>query len=60
MAYLTDWRMAVVQTMLRTGEPLKSIAPAVGYESSTALSRIFTQSRGQSPTEWLARRRFNG
>jgi AraC-like DNA-binding protein len=42
MAYLTDWRMAVVQTMRRTGEPLKSIAPAAGYESSTALSRIFT------------------
>ena len=59
IAYLTDWRMAVVQTMLRTGEPLKLIAPAVGYESSTALSRIFTQSMGLSPTEWLARRRFN-
>ena len=59
MAYLTAWRMAIVQTMLRRGEPLKSIAPAVGYESSTALSRIFTQSTGQSPTEWIARSRFN-
>ena len=60
MAYLTSWRMAIVQTKLRMGEPLKSIAPAVGYESSTALSRIFTQSMGQTPTEWIARSRLNG
>ena len=55
MAYLTAWRMAIVQTMLRRGEPLKAIAPAVGYESPTALSRIFAQSTGQSPTKWVAR-----
>lgn len=60
MAYLTNWRMAIVQTMLRMGEPLKSIAPTVGYESSTALSRIFTQSMGQTPSEWIAHTRFNG
>lgn len=60
MAYLTGWRIGIVQTMLRRGEPLKSIAPAVGYESSTALSRIFTQSTGQSPTEWMSRNRFEG
>ena len=59
MAYLTDWRMGIVQTMLRRGEPLKSIAPAVGYESSTALSRVFTQLTGHSPTEWMARNRFD-
>jgi AraC-like DNA-binding protein len=58
VAYLTAWRMAIVRTMLRRGEPLKSIAPAVGYESSTALSRIFTQSTGMSPTEWIAHSRF--
>ena len=60
MAYLTNWRIGVVQTMLRKGEPLKSIAPAVGYESSTALSRIFRQAVGESPTEWIARSRLNG
>jgi AraC-like DNA-binding protein len=59
MAYLTDWRIGVVQTMLRRGEPLKSIAPAVGYESSTALSRVFTQLVGLSPTEWAARNHFD-
>jgi AraC-like DNA-binding protein len=59
VAYLTAWRMAIVRTMLRRGEPLKSIAPAVGYESSTALSRVFTQSTGMSPTEWIAHSRFD-
>lgn len=59
VAYLTAWRMAIVQAMLRKGEPLKSIAPAVGYESSSALSRIFTQSIGLSPSEWIARCRFD-
>lgn len=60
MAYLTNWRIGIVQTRLRQGEPLKSIAPAVGYESSTALSRIFRQSVGESPTEWIAHSRLNG
>jgi transcriptional regulator GlxA family with amidase domain len=27
MAYLTNWRIGIVQTRLRKGEPLKSIAP---------------------------------
>jgi hypothetical protein len=30
MAYLTARRMAIVQVILRRGEPLKSIAPVVG------------------------------
>jgi AraC-like DNA-binding protein len=58
MAYLTNWRMAIVQTRLRRGEPLKSIAAEVGYESPTALSRVFTHSMGQSPTAWIASSRF--
>jgi AraC-like DNA-binding protein len=55
--YLTDWRMAVAQTMLREGRSLKRIAPAVGYANSTALTRVFTQRLGMAPTEWLARSR---
>ena len=51
--YLTDWRIGAVQTMLRKGESLKMIAPAVGYESSTALTRVFKQKLGLSPTDWL-------
>jgi AraC-like DNA-binding protein len=53
--YLTNWRLAIAQTMLRKGNSLKLIATAVGYTNATALTRIFTQRIGTSPTEWLAR-----
>jgi AraC-like DNA-binding protein len=53
--YLTDWRLGVAQTMLRKGNSLKLIAAAVGYANATALTRIFTQRVGISPSEWLAR-----
>ena len=52
--YLTNWRMAVAQTMLREGKSLKQTAPAVGYANSTALTRVFTQRLGVPPSEWLA------
>ncbi|QNI32563.1 AraC family transcriptional regulator [Alloacidobacterium dinghuense] len=52
--YLTNWRLAVAQTMLRKGNSLKLIAPAVGYANATALSRVFTQHLGLPPSEWLA------
>ena len=29
--YLTNWQIAVAQTMLREGKSLKRIAPSVGY-----------------------------
>lgn len=54
--YLTDWRIAVAQNMLRRGKPLKSIAPAVGYASPEAFSRVFLRRVGHSPAEWFARR----
>ncbi|WP_263354751.1 AraC family transcriptional regulator [Acidicapsa acidisoli] len=53
--YLANWRLGVAQTMLRKGNSLKLIASAVGYANATALTRIFTQRVGMSPTEWLAR-----
>jgi AraC-like DNA-binding protein len=53
--YLTNWRLGVAQTMLRKGNSLKLIASAVGYANATALSRVFTQRVGMSPSEWLAR-----
>jgi AraC-like DNA-binding protein len=54
-SYLTDWRIGVAQTMLRKGDSLKIIAPAVGYMNSAALSRVFVQRLGLSPSEWLTR-----
>ena len=53
--YLTEWRLGVAQTMLRKGNSLKLIASAVGYANATALTRVFTQRLGMSPSEWLAR-----
>src|ERR1700740_2537922 len=53
--YLTNWRLGVAQTMLRKGKSLKLIASAVGYANATALTRVFTQRIGVSPSEWLAR-----
>lgn len=52
--YLTNWRLGVAQTMLRKGDSLKLIASAVGYANATALTRVFTQRVGMSPSEWLA------
>jgi AraC-like DNA-binding protein len=51
--YLTDWRIGVAQTLLKKGISLKVVAPSVGYTNSTALTRIFRQRVGQSPSEWL-------
>jgi AraC-like DNA-binding protein len=51
--FLTNWRLGIAQTMLRKGNSLKLIASAVGYANATALTRVFTQRLGISPSEWL-------
>lgn len=51
--YLASWRMAIAQTQLRAGRPLKLIAGELGYANPSALSRVFTQKLGRSPREWL-------
>jgi AraC-like DNA-binding protein len=56
-SYVTDWRIGVAQDMLRKGEPLKMVAPAVGYSASTAFNRAFSDRIGVSPMEWLNRDR---
>lgn len=53
--YLTDWRISVAQTLLKSGKPLKLVAPAVGYSHPIALTRIFAKKVGASPKEWLDR-----
>ena len=55
--YLADWRIGIAQTMLKRGVPLKMVAPSVGYASSTALTRVFCQRVGMSPTQWLLQNR---
>ena len=51
--YLTDWRISVAQTLLKGGKPLKAVAPAVGYSSPVAFSRVFARRVGASPLEWV-------
>jgi AraC-like DNA-binding protein len=52
--YLAHCRIGVAQTLLKRGEPLKSIAPAVGYANTGALIRSFSQHVGMPPMTWLA------
>ncbi|UOD50048.1 AraC family transcriptional regulator [Orrella daihaiensis] len=52
--YLTDWRIAVAQSLLAQGKPTKSVAHEVGYSSTAVLTRIFTQRVGNAPRQWLA------
>lgn len=51
--YLARWRMGVAQALLKKGEPLKLVAPSVGYASAAALTRAFSLHVGKSPMAWL-------
>lgn len=53
MEYLTQWRMAVAQALLRRGKSMKSAAAAVGYDSQAAFTRAFAKHVGMSPKAWL-------
>jgi AraC-like DNA-binding protein len=52
--YLTQWRIGIAQSLLKSGEPLKIVAPAVGYSSTGSLTRTFSQLVGKPPMAWLA------
>ncbi len=52
--YLSDWRMAIAKSLLRTGRSVKFIADALGYANASALSRVFAQRVGVSPRVWMA------
>lgn len=52
--YLADWRMALAQSRLRAGRPVKALAQELGYANPSALSRAFTAKVGMAPREWLA------
>ena len=51
--YLVQWRMAIAQTLLRGGTPVKAAATELGYASASSFSRAFTQATGLSPRAWL-------
>ncbi len=52
--YLTGWRMALAQSRLREGRPIKQLAEELGYANPSALSRVFAARVGLSPRDWLA------
>ncbi|QHC69525.1 AraC family transcriptional regulator [Rathayibacter sp. VKM Ac-2801] len=52
--YLTQWRVTLAQSMLRTGAPVGLTASRLGYASAPAFSRAFSQRVGVSPRAWLA------
>lgn len=54
-SYLTDWRLALAQKELRGGASVKQVALAVGYESASALARVFSARLKVSPSQWARR-----
>jgi len=53
--YLTSWRIALAQSRLREGRPIKILAEELGYANPSALSRAFSARVGMSPRDWLAK-----
>ncbi|WCJ65137.1 helix-turn-helix transcriptional regulator [Agrobacterium tumefaciens] len=50
-AYLTDWRLALGRSQLRSGRSVKTVAAAVGFGSAEAFSRSFTRKYGYPPSQ---------
>ncbi len=50
MAYLADWRLQKARRLLARRHSVQQVAKAVGYRSSAAFTRAFTQSFGYSPS----------
>ncbi len=55
--YLTAWRLAMAQSLLRKGKPVNLIAHQVGYSGPAALARVFNARLGASPSQWLKQSR---
>lgn len=56
--YLNGWRIALAQSRLREGRPIKLLAEELGYANPSALSRAFAARTGMSPRSWAAQVRF--
>lgn len=52
--YVTGWRITVAQDRLRAGASVARTATDLGYATSAAFSRAFSQRVGVSPRAWLA------
>jgi AraC-like DNA-binding protein len=50
-AYLTNWRLSLGRSQLRSGRSVKTVAAAVGFGSAEAFSRSFTRKYGYPPSQ---------
>lgn len=60
MAYLSEWRLGIAQSLLRKGHSVQLIADRIGYANASALSRAFAARVGLSPTAWLRKVESSG
>ncbi|SEF87585.1 helix-turn-helix transcriptional regulator [Marinobacterium lutimaris] len=58
--YITEWRVAMAQGLLKKNKPVGLVANEVGYENGSALARVFRKKTGLSPREWLEKIRNSG
>ena len=51
--YLTSWRIELAKALLKNDKPVGWVANEVGYDTASALARVFRKKNGVSPREWL-------
>ena len=51
--YISEWRISIAQSQLLQGKSVSIVANNVGYETASALSRVFRKKIGLAPKEWL-------
>jgi len=51
--YLVSWRVGVAQSLLKQGKNVSIVTNSVGYETASALARVFRKHTNMSPKEWL-------
>lgn len=56
--YLLSWRVGVAQSLLKQGKSVGIVANSVGYETASALARVFRKQINLSPKEWLEQHEF--
>jgi AraC-like DNA-binding protein len=51
--YVIDWRIVIAKSLLQQNKPVALVANAVGYETGSALARVFRKRTGISPKQWV-------
>lgn len=51
-AYLTDWRLTVATSMIRSGKAIKLVCDVLGFAGSASFSKAFRQRFGSGPRDW--------